>query len=162
MRIVRLARRALCIGCLSISVLLGAMMVVNIKWIFVAYSGRVMLSVADGGMTLWWCARSWGAGGEYWIEAPRHRYWFRFWPSEYRDSTLNCLIIWLPDWVIILPTAALASALARPELRAWRRRRRGETRCVKCGYDRRGLPGAEAACPECGTVPTHSTPAPHR
>jgi hypothetical protein len=37
----------------------------------------------------------------------------------------------------------------------WRRRSKGlPERCARCGYDRRGLMGgADAKCPECGTVP---------
>ena len=49
-------------------------------------------------------------------------------------------------------TTIFASVRFRPRaVIRWRRTRRGL--CLSCGYDRRGI-ATDAACPECGTVPT--------
>lgn len=51
-----------------------------------------------------------------------------------------------PHWALVVALAAAGAGLAWPDVRRWRRRRRGW--CVGCGYDRFGL-AAGAACPEC-------------
>jgi hypothetical protein len=135
-------------------------MVVNIWRGFVVRAGSYVIASRQGQVIICDC----GADAEEFVPAlsdsVRHRddgsgfhRPFFWWPPWARGRNSYGPAIGAPDWMIILPWLAAAAALAWPELRAWRRRRRGETRCVKCGYDRRGLPGAGAACPECGTVP---------
>jgi hypothetical protein len=53
---------------------------------------------------------------------------------------------------MLLAAPVLVPLLIRDGLRRWRLRR---GRCTACGYSRHGLVGgADAKCPECGTVPT--------
>jgi hypothetical protein len=65
---------------------------------------------------------------------------------------------WEASWKAIHVSAVYPALLASlPAALLWYvdRRRFGPGRCTKCGYDRRGLVGgADAKCPECGTVPT--------
>ncbi len=49
-------------------------------------------------------------------------------------------------WPLVAAVGATAQAW-RPDIRTWRRARRGE--CLVCGYDLAGAAGG-AACPECG------------
>lgn len=60
--------------------------------------------------------------------------------------------------IVLVPLWLIAAILGGPLAWSWLRRRRvrrrvADGRCVKCGYDRRGL-GGGAACPECGVVPS--------
>ncbi len=57
--------------------------------------------------------------------------------------------------IVLVPLWLIAAVVGAPMLLGWARRRRARRReaggrCVKCGYDRRGL-GKTMACPECGT-----------
>jgi len=56
----------------------------------------------------------------------------------------NCLVF---SAIAFMPISGVGA------IRRMLRRRAG--RCVKCGYDRRGL--ADAACPECGAAPTQDS-----
>lgn len=51
-------------------------------------------------------------------------------------------------WLLMLLSAVPLTWALVPEIRGYRRRRRGA--CVRCGYSRAGL-GVEAKCPECGS-----------
>jgi hypothetical protein len=61
----------------------------------------------------------------------------------------------MADWPRLAASAMMwggAFWLVSGGVRRWRRAwRRERGRCVRCGYDRRGLP-ASAKCPECGTL----------
>lgn len=60
----------------------------------------------------------------------------------------------LHAWRVFLPVGVL---LLIPAIIFWRgdliaRRRSRSGRCLRCGYDRRGIPAA-SVCPECGAAP---------
>jgi hypothetical protein len=57
---------------------------------------------------------------------------------------------WLPAWIPALIVAWPTVLLWRADRRAGRR---SSGACASCGYNRRGLVGADAACPECGSKP---------
>ena len=54
----------------------------------------------------------------------------------------------VPIWILVVPAAMSAIVLWRLDRIAWLHQR--PHLCVKCLYDRTGLPGA-VVCPECGT-----------
>ncbi len=77
--------------------------------------------------------------------------WFAGLTSSIFHSQMVCLSpIWTGFAVNTLVFAACAGTIVvvPGKLRRAIRRRRG--RCVKCNYDRRGIP--DAPCPECGTA----------
>jgi hypothetical protein len=59
--------------------------------------------------------------------------------------------IWVPLWIPFAAAALPTGLLWRAQLRRRRRVRVGL--CPACGYDRAGI-APDAACPECGKVPT--------
>ncbi|MGE3109561.1 MAG: hypothetical protein AB7G11_11215 [Phycisphaerales bacterium] len=58
-------------------------------------------------------------------------------------------VVSIPLWLVAVVVAIPAGVSSLAALRAARRRRRG--RCIRCGYDRRGLID-QAPCPECGAA----------
>ena len=62
-----------------------------------------------------------------------------------RTSAAVSLPAWLAVPVLLVPAARTAAVRVR------RRRRRRRGRCVRCGYDRRGLSHV-GSCPECGAA----------
>jgi hypothetical protein len=84
---------------------------------------------------------------------------WRCWTSSFRATPLlpsvsraNGLSVVVPLWIPAILLGAWAGLLWRAHLSSGDR-----WRCAWCGYDRRGL-AADAACPECGTPATSSTP----
>jgi hypothetical protein len=149
MRWRRRIRRTLGIGCLGLAVSLSAMIPVNIWWSLFWSTDKLQGAFAQGTVVVAYTPH------------PQKPFWhgvslrnrqgesFLWWPSLRSPPTRVWYFATIPNWMLILPSLAAATALARPELRAWSRRRRG--RCTQCGYDRRGLAAADAVCPECGT-----------
>jgi hypothetical protein len=98
-----------------------------------------------------------GSGGSGWIHfrardwpTPRGAAWR---PRFARDvpPALPSVRFSLPLW---MPLAVCGALVVGPVCIERRRRRRG--RCVGCGYDLRGVPGANGGitCPECGDAAT--------
>lgn len=71
---------------------------------------------------------------------------FRVYPATRQG--VDARIVEVPHWMLVVAAAGSLVALVRPDVRRWRRRRRGQ--CPACGYDRGGLEPS-AACPECNT-----------
>jgi hypothetical protein len=60
-------------------------------------------------------------------------------------------LYYLPHWLILAALSPFAVApVVSLAVRRRHRRRQGERRCARCGYDLRASPDR---CPECGTVP---------
>lgn len=68
--------------------------------------------------------------------------------NNFGGSSRNLVLPW---WFLVVFFLCLSVALgAAPLRRAFRARRAGDGRCVRCGYDLRATPGR---CPECGHAP---------
>ena len=101
--------------------------------------------------------------------------WSRYWGTTYRGADFTYGLARLtaadpaPQWTwrffdpgpigkhLFLPLWMPAALAAAPALLLWvqdiRMRHRDRAgHCIRCGYDRRGLP-ALANCPECGSAP---------
>jgi hypothetical protein len=78
---------------------------------------------------------------------PRYHLWD--WAAPWRKQGGNTYTLGVPTWFAVAVAGLLAALLWRLESRS--RRRAGL--CTSCGYDRRGLVGGDAACPECGSKP---------
>ena len=125
--------------------------------------------------TIWWtvrrydsAARTWGLGngtvGVVWTTGPLPATFHQpppkwmvgrrtgpmFW-WQFRDSPMAGLsVVTVPLWIPSLTACLLAVGLLWPDLARIYRHREA---CRACGYDRRGLVGVGAACPECGSKP---------
>lgn len=66
---------------------------------------------------------------------------FRWLPGAHRVKSPGVLGVFIPLWVLAMPSAMMGLWLLRRPLPAWA--------CALCGYSLEGL-GVEAVCPECG------------
>jgi hypothetical protein len=84
-----------------------------------------------------------------------HRPWkmpITWWPDAANEgSPTFCRRVVVPLWIPFALAAVPTALLWRAQLRRRRRARVGL--CPACGYDRAGI-APDAACPECGEVPT--------
>jgi hypothetical protein len=92
----------------------------------------------------------WHAFWSHWdriVDGPAVRWWF------YRYDRPALRVVAVPMWAVSLALAIPVTWMFYRD-----RCRRAPWMCWQCGYDRRGLSLADAACPECGrpaSPPTH-------
>jgi hypothetical protein len=95
----------------------------------------LLTSRPQSGHWFWGLSRESGLVGSQWGAGT-------LWSRDPSGSSVGVSLMY-PFLLTVVPAALLWYA---------NRSRIGPGICVRCGYDRRGLP-AEAKCPECGTVP---------
>ena len=78
----------------------------------------------------------------------RNSYGFRWWLHWQKHS--GVLEVAIPMWVLAAIVLVPTTAAWRLDSRPCRRARIGL--CLKCNYNRHGIP-AQAVCPECGAAP---------
>jgi hypothetical protein len=103
-------------------------------WRLTSANGGGASASGAGGSTFWNSWDDFGVAGIAVRKASRQG-------SDGRSITL-------PHWAAAGVLVMVTALLVRPDVRRWRRKRRGA--CLVCGYSRVGIAAAEP-CPECGS-----------
>lgn len=150
MRLLKTAHRAACIFFLAISVLLGAMMVVNCGWYIRWDAGTSVWSLSTGAMHFGRQPARYSMPGLRVGGSAASFHWLPGYKNLAASYGPGTYAIWIPYWMPMIAAIVIAGLIRRAEQSTLRRE--AQVNCVKCGYLRAGL-ADEAVCPECGAAP---------
>lgn len=148
MRRIRMATGGALVALCTLLILLT---ISNIRWTFDWSMGYTWSGASASGMCCWSYRPGIPIDRPARLSAGLREIPFIWWPRwmsipRWGEKPPG-LMVWVPNWLLVLPAATLAGAVLWPDIR--RLRRRAPWACPSCGYDRRGLTPA-APCPECG------------